>query len=264
MYYIMVSNRDENIVGRKYWKLTITSDWITIRKWNQWKRFVDVKCECWNEKKNMALWHIKNWEISSCWCWRFKKRIPKIWDRHWKLTILEISKKWMKVVRIRCDCWNEKNMLYNNILASKNASCWCMIWQYQEKHGSWYHAIYIAIKKNAARRKIPFTLDEELFVSMIKSNCFYCNSWPSNKNTRGKHKQIVTLYNWIDRVSSSEWYVEGNVVPCCKRCNYAKAEMSVDEFIKHINKIYQRIAKWDGKLPTQVLGWDMNLLMQMK
>ena len=26
----------------------------------------------------------------------------------------------------------------------------------------------------------------------------------------------------------------------------------------------QRIAKWDGKLPTQVLGWDMNMLMQMK
>lgn len=262
----MVWNKENNIIWKVYWRLTIISEWDTIRRWNQWKRYVDAKCECWKQKK-ILLSHLKNWEISSCWCIRFKKWLPIIWKRYWRLVIREIlnnpNTKNKKAI-VDCDCWNRKEVILSLICSRNNPSCWCMIWKNQEKDGSWYHTIYLTIKKNAERRKIPFTLDEELFISMIKSNCFYCDSWPSNKNTRGKHRQIVTLYNWIDRVSSSEWYIEGNVVPCCKRCNYAKAEMSVDEFIKHINKIYQWIAKWDGKLPTQVLGGDMNMLMQMK
>lgn len=44
--------------------------------------------------------------------------------------------------------------------------------------------------------------------------------------------------NGIDRLDSSIGYVKTNVVSCCTKCNYAKHEMTIDEFKEWIKKIY--------------------------
>lgn len=57
-------------------------------------------------------------------------------------------------------------------------------------------------------------------------------------------------HNGIDRVDSSKGYTLDNCVPCCSKCNYAKHEMSVEEFKEYITNVYQKlILKGSSTIP---------------
>lgn len=84
---------------------------------------------------------------------------------------------------------------------------------------------YWRTKASAKQRKIDFLLEEKEFYQLIQSKCYYC----------GCKERIG-----IDRIDSSLSYSSANVLPCCYRCNVAKNNMSVDEFIS----LCKRIAKY--------------------
>lgn len=42
----------------------------------------------------------------------------------------------------------------------------------------------------------------------------------------------------VDRIDNTKGYIKGNCVTCCKWCNMMKKNLSVEDFIKHITKIY--------------------------
>lgn len=64
---------------------------------------------------------------------------------------------------------------------------------------------------------MPFQLTRVEFVDLETDYCFYCTAVP--KPIHG-----------IDRVDNTKGYVPGNVVTCCKRCNIAKNDQSMDDF----------------------------------
>jgi hypothetical protein len=45
----------------------------------------------------------------------------------------------------------------------------------------------------------------------------------------------------IDRIDSSKGYIEGNVAPCCGKCNKMKLNYTLDEFKSQIVKIYKHL-----------------------
>lgn len=45
------------------------------------------------------------------------------------------------------------------------------------------------------------------------------------------------IYNGIDRIDNAKGYTIENSVTCCKRCNFAKRNMSYDEFISWGKKL---------------------------
>jgi hypothetical protein len=45
-------------------------------------------------------------------------------------------------------------------------------------------------------------------------------------------------YNGIDRVDNFKGYEIDNCVPCCYICNYAKRDMSKDQFLAWVKRIY--------------------------
>jgi len=47
----------------------------------------------------------------------------------------------------------------------------------------------------------------------------------------------VTLFNGIDRVNNSAGYTNHNTVPCCKTCNLAKRDSTVEEFENWITQL---------------------------
>lgn len=82
----------------------------------------------------------------------------------------------------------------------------------------------------------------EKLLKLLKSNCHYCNSTPSNlMKYKQKYYNYEFSYNGLDRIDSSKGYIYENVVPCCKKCNLAKSDMSYQDFINHIKKIYKNI-----------------------
>ena len=99
-------------------------------------------------------------------------------------------------------------------------------------------------RRRAKKKKLPFILSGEQFWELTQSNCYYCNGEPSQKLSAIKtgYKWIEEfIYNGLDRVDSSKGYIISNIVPCCKKCNYAKNDMSQKEFFEHLQKIIKNV-----------------------
>ena len=92
---------------------------------------------------------------------------------------------------------------------------------------------YNIYKRSAEQRNIEFCLDFQLYESIVRSPCVYCNELQE----RG--------FNGIDRIDSAVGYIESNCKSCCKMCNYMKGCCSVDYFLKKI----EHILTFNGKIP---------------
>ncbi len=73
-------------------------------------------------------------------------------------------------------------------------------------------------------KKVPFEMTLELFNTLISSNCTYCG---------------MENCNGIDRITPKLGYVEGNMTPCCQKCNTMKFVYPTQDFLNHIEKIYK-------------------------
>lgn len=86
---------------------------------------------------------------------------------------------------------------------------------------------YETYSKNAAARGYPFLLTREQFNSIVRGVCSYC----------GEGCERIG----IDRVDNDIGYTPSNSIPCCKRCNWMKHDMSREEFLDRCRKIINNI-----------------------
>lgn len=102
--------------------------------------------------------------------------------------------------------------------------------------------VFSGYKNSAKLRKINWSISYETFLNFIEGECVYCGR--SNLS----YLQPPTISPWsieyrytgIDRVDSNKGYIMGNIQTCCKTCNYAKLQMSDEEFWSWIKKIVDR------------------------
>lgn len=102
--------------------------------------------------------------------------------------------------------------------------------------------MYAQYRKSAKQRDFSFTLTPSEFANIIDQHCHYCGAGPSlkafgvvrmaTKNVNGNF-----TYTGIDRKDSSRGYELNNCLPCCKTCNFAKNDMSYDEFIAYLDRL---------------------------
>lgn len=100
------------------------------------------------------------------------------------------------------------------------------------------NSLYFAYKAKAKMRRLKFRLCRTKFFDLVTSPCTYCGTPP--KQVWNRHPSKFTdpfLYNGIDRMDNLGGYVEGNSVPCCKTCNYAKRIMSHSEWIEYLDQL---------------------------
>lgn len=83
---------------------------------------------------------------------------------------------------------------------------------------------------NAKARNLEYSLSPEQFVSIAQNSCHYCGDAPGNFSSGYK-------YNGIDRVDNNKGYFIENCVACCKICNRAKRELSLEDFLSWIRRI---------------------------
>jgi hypothetical protein len=86
------------------------------------------------------------------------------------------------------------------------------------------NSLFGLYKRQAEKRSKTFTLTPETVSKLVCSPCSYCGSPPANL-FRG------FCYNGIDRLSSVAGYSVENSVTACKRCNRAKGQLSVADFL---------------------------------
>lgn len=89
--------------------------------------------------------------------------------------------------------------------------------------------------KNASKRRLlSWDLPENKFIELLFSNCYYCKSPPLTLLKVKKHKLMV---NGVDRVNNDLGYSINNCVACCKFCNRAKNNATLEDFTNWINRI---------------------------
>lgn len=100
--------------------------------------------------------------------------------------------------------------------------------------------LYGRYKSRSKKRGIEFTLPLDMFVSLTSKSCYYCGAKPNN-TTVNESGNGDYVNNGLDKVDNDKGYIENNVVPCCKICNYAKNTMGLNEFYAWVDKIYNNL-----------------------
>ena len=143
----------------------------------------------------------------------------------------------------RCDCGTEK-ILDNRVLRSGiTKSCGPCGAKGRMPDSDW-RAIRHSVKSRARAKGIEMTLTARHIQIIGELPCSYCRRSPQNVFRRVlyngplaiRDKEPTFLYSGIDRVDPSKGYIPGNVMPCCKFCNYAKTNYTLEEFIGQISR----------------------------
>ena len=142
----------------------------------------------------------------------------------------------------RCVCGTKREMASTPLLTGNSKSCGCRAAKLQPKTpGTILQRRILANYKGMARaRGFDFDLSPTTLFGFISQPCYYCGSSAQNKIHDKKHHKI-RRFNGIDRVDSTVGYAQGNVVTCCKTCNFAKGKMPIYRFEKYIKRLHDYI-----------------------
>lgn len=159
-------------------------------------------------------------------------------DKFNRLTILSYShsdKRWRKWYNVKCECGSEKVVMGSAMTSGNTKSCGCLSREVRankriSKNHSEITAIILGYKRHAERRGFEWKLTRSDVEELVKKNCFYCDSKPNNIKKTKNSIENGLVYSGIDRIDNSKDYTKDNSVPCCKVCNYAKSDMSLNEF----------------------------------
>ncbi len=188
------------------------------------------------------------------------KKLDITGEKYGRLTALEIDTDrsgrqtyW----KCKCECGNIKSICLGKLRNGHTKSCGCLS---KESSGrkplpnnqGKKSILYSNYRNNARTKKVLFNLTKKEFGELISNNCFYCGVEPKqvireyyNHNYRGKHNPL--LYNGIDRIIPIKGYTKDNCVAYCKYCNFAKNDLSTEEFLKHSLRIvkYNKLIQGD-------------------
>lgn len=142
----------------------------------------------------------------------------------------------------KCDCGNEKIVSSTNLRTGKTKSCGCL--RRDKNHLRFSLPLGLAsmrivinnYKQRAKKRGYEYNLTEEQFEEITQQPCYYCGAKPDNVKKQ-QYCNGAYIYNGIDRVDNAKGYTTDNVVPCCKTCNSAKGQLTMQEFKNWIDQI---------------------------
>jgi hypothetical protein len=160
-----------------------------------------------------------------------------------------------------CDCGKEKIIRSKDLTkghGEETKSCGCILRlsiSKRTRKGKGEHGLNRFVdnyRRGAEVRGLRFELTNEEIRGIVTSDCFYCGASPSMVTTYGPAhskryseeaiRHAALTHNGIDRLDNSVGYVKENCVSCCKRCNYMKHTMSVEEFKEQVKRIVTHLS----------------------
>lgn len=161
--------------------------------------------------------------------------------------LIEDKKYRFKVI---CICKKEFYPTVQSVITGRTKSCGCKRYDFIANakmtrsalnNNSLIGKVFYIYEYYAIKRNISFELTKEDISKFIFENCYYCGGGLSNKyenNGSGKNKIIIlNAWNGIDRKNNDLGYSIENCVPCCQICNYAKRNLSFDDWNSYIERI---------------------------
>lgn len=168
------------------------------------------------ERRKNHLVHSKNWKVRHA---EQDAETKKRWMANNKDKVKAARAKRADVHREECKAWRLKNPERYKELSKRSAE--------KMKNEPW--RVYI---KNAKARQLSWGITNAFAEMLMQQPCHYCG-------------QVGTPFVGIDRKDNDEGYFEENVVPACKRCNWAKGTSTYEEFQAWLNQVAEFIVKKD-------------------
>lgn len=151
----------------------------------------------------------------------------------------------------RCACGQICEIAMTKVKPGCTQSCGCLKREDSTRrilpHAGWnrlptslagLNLVYRKYQTRARMKDLAFDLTLDQFSFLIHSPCYIPNCGVMNSNTcRIGRRDEVFRYNGIDRIDSRYGYVDGNVAPCCRRCNVAKSDMTLNEFYNWLERL---------------------------
>jgi len=166
-------------------------------------------------------------------------------QRFGMLTVLQSTGKREKngylIWRAQCDCGNVvERPSYRFMRGINSCGCGPVGRPRIPNHGSHFNLVYCAYRKGARDRGLAFELTKEEMRVLVESPCAYCGSPPAHRPT---HRNLVGSYDWngVDRVDNTKGYIAGNCVSCCSQCNWAKGNLTFDDFWRWVERVARHL-----------------------
>jgi len=237
----------KNIDGKKFGELIVLDSYTKNKK-------VLVQCSCTNIFEVSKSYLISN-KRTSCGKGLCNRKIKNLTGQKFGYLMVikyinstKTKKSNYVMWECLCDCGNIVNVHSNFLQKDTKKSCGCKSSIFADEkilkpnNFTQINSIINTYKKCAIKADRQYSLTYEEFSNLINRNCHYCNREPSNsKPIRNRAvSEDVFMYNGIDRVNSNLGYTKDNCVTCCKNCNFAKNNLSYNDFMNLIKKIYEK------------------------
>jgi hypothetical protein len=229
----------EDLTGRKFGRLTVKERTGKRHNYALWL----CQCSCGKEVEVTST-RLRGGQ-QSCGCIRKGMKVRNLkslkcikGQRFGNLVVLEYVKadSWGKAVwRCQCDCGNQKDVTGSNLRQGITKGCGCLRGK-SVRLGlgeSARRRVLRSYQNHALERGLAWQLSYQEFCDITSQACYYCGMSPQNKSKTGDTYGDF-VYNGVDRVDNTQGYLSGNVVPCCKTCNWMKNQFTKDEFLTHI------------------------------
>lgn len=134
-----------------------------------------------------------------------------------------------------CDCGQIKYVRAGALKRGTTTSCGCKV---RRPDGiAARNLIYAQYRQKSKMYGRDFQITVEQFEKITSHDCVYCGATPANVGVT-KHDTGKFIYNGIDRIDNDKGYTLDNCAPCCETCNRAKLQMSKEEFLNWIKRVY--------------------------
>lgn len=158
-----------------------------------------------------------------------------------------MRRKWVRYLLVRCECGIEREVYRGDLRGGKSSGCRRCT---HDDGRDGLHVLFDHVRGEAGKRGLSWTLSEPTFRALVTANCFYCDAPPDGRkidrgDRRSRRTTVPAL--GIDRMDSAVGYEDGNCVPCCRRCNFAKGRLLPHEYVEHCRRVAAH------RLPVRVL-----------
>jgi hypothetical protein len=240
--------KKQDLTGKQFGELIAIKEIDKKGKGNQ--HYYQCLCSC-GTTKDIRADHLRKGLITTCGCRKGRKISNSklhsiIGNRYGKLTVVElievkkINNKNMFFYNCICDCGNTVVVPKYALKYKHTQSCGCLRKEQENvKNGNTCLGVLFSQYKSRAKKfNRIFELSLQEFKVLTSSNCFYCGSPPEQYQAAVQQEHHTPYkYNGVDRLDNDKGYTKENSVPCCRYCNSAKSNRTLQEFTAWIAKL---------------------------
>jgi len=264
--------RIKDRTGEKY-------NWLTFvrRKDVMW----ELACDCGTLVCYNA-WEVVSGVKRSCGCRLLKnmKRNELVGMKFGRLTFVRptSSKRRGVIWELLCECGSTVYSVSNRVASGHTSSCGCLKKEIEKANMAVVGGNTRKYPPRITSARLVWKLYKECsfeeFMVLSQLPCVYCwrlpyktyNAAQSGKSTYKKEDQRINgdfTYNGLDRIDSSKGHTIDNVVPCCYPCNKAKSAMTLEQFILHVENMYNATQRFRELLKSGVAMTPTVLLFRV-